>query len=384
MMVTRPNWAEISLTALRHNYATLRDYVAPEATVCAVMKANAYGHGAQRCALAIQEEGCKWFAVTSPAEGIELREAGITGHILVLSGFWRGEEDIVVAYDLTPIIWDWEHIELLENAAEKHDKAPESVPVHLKVDTGMARLGVSMAELSPMIEALKSANAVYLEGLASHFASAEVVDAPDVEAQLQSFDDAATRVIEGGLSPTHFHIANSAAIITRDRSWKNMVRPGIALYGYHLPFVSVVSGQADPSLELPVIPVLTWKTRIIALKDVGAHQPVGYNGGFVTQSPTRLAIIPVGYGDGLSRQLSSRGRVIVRNDYANIVGNISMDITILDVTGIPGVSVGDEVILIGESEKRKITAWEHAGHALTIPYEVLCNIGDRVTRVYVE
>lgn len=383
-MISRPTWAEVSLTSLRHNYATIRDYVSPEATVCAVVKADAYGHGAPRCALALQEEGCKSFGVTSPTEGIELREAGITGRILLLSGFWRGEEESVVAYRLTPSIWDWDHVELLESAAEKLEMAPQSVPVHLKIDTGMARLGVSMADLPEMLNVLKSAHCVFLEGILSHLASAEVMDAPDVEAQLQRFDDAATRVIESGLSPVYYHIANSAAVATRERAWKNLVRPGISLYGYYLPFMSVISGAPDQSVELPVTPVLTWKTRIIAIRELPAHQRVGYNGAFVTQAPSRIAVLPVGYGDGLSRQLSSRGRVIVRGDFANIVGNVSMDLTMVDATGIPGVAVGDEVVIIGEGGGRKISAWEVASHAQTIPYEVLCGINKRVPRVYID
>ncbi len=383
-MNTRPTWAEVSLTALQHNFATIRDFVAPDAGVCAVVKCNAYGHGAVPCAKALQQEGAKWFGVTCAEEGLELRKAGISGRILLLSGFWHGEEDAIVENNLTPIVWDWDHIELLEDAAEKLDRAPQSVAVHLKVDTGMSRLGVDLRELPEMVRALQSANAVHLEGMLSHLASAEVVDAPDVEAQMVRFDDAIAVVSEAGLSPTYFHIANSAAIVSRERSWKNLVRPGISLYGYYLPFMSVVSGSPDASLELPVIPVLSWKTRIIAIRDVSAHQPVGYNGGYVTQAPARLAALPVGYGDGLSRQLSSRGRVLVRGDFASIVGNISMDVTLIDVTGMPGVDVGDEVVLIGAQGKKSISAWEHASHALTIPYEILCNISARVPRIYVE
>jgi len=348
------------------------------------VKADAYGHGAAECARAMQAEGAKWFGVSSTDEGVALRKAGITGRILLLSGFWRGEEEAVLEHNLTPAIWEWNHIELLENAAEKMGKAGQSIAVHLKVDTGMARLGVDMQELPQIVQALTETNFVILEGLFSHLASAEVTDAPDVEAQLERFDRALEMVLAQGLSPIYYHIANSAGIVTRQRSWKNMVRPGISLYGYYLPLISVISGVPDSSLELPIKPALAWKTRIIAMRDVGARQPIGYNGSFVTQSPSRLAVVPVGYADGLSRDLSNRGRVIVRNDFANMVGNISMDLTIIDVTGISGVDVGDEVILIGESESRKITAWDVAAHSQTIPYEVLCAISKRVRRVYVE
>jgi alanine racemase len=382
--ITRPTWAEISRTALQHNYATVRDYVAPGATVCAVVKADAYGHGAVDCALAFQQEGAKWFGVSTPEEGVKLREAGVRGRVLLMSGFWRGAEDLVIAHNLTPAVWDWEHIELLENAAEKLDKAPQSVAVHWKIETGMGRLGTSAQDIHHMISVLQAANSVMLEGVFTHLASAEVVDAPDVDAQVARFDDACSTITESGLSPVYQHMANSASILARERTWKNMVRPGLSLYGYYLPFTSVLGGLADTTADLPVVPALTWKTRIIAIRDVDAHTPVGYNGAFITQGPSRLAVLPVGYADGFNRHLSNRGRVLVRGDYASVVGNVTMDLVTIDVTGMPGVSIGDEVVLIGEQGSKKISAWDHASHAGTIPYEVLCAISARVPRKYVD
>jgi alanine racemase len=350
--------------------------------VCAVVKADAYGHGAVACSRALQQEGAQWFGVTSLDEAIPLRDSGIQQKILLMTGFWRGEEEAVVRYDLTPAVWEWWHIELLEDAAERLQQ--QTVPVHVKVDTGMARLGLALPDLGLFCQMLKDAQHVVPEGLFTHLASAEVLDAPGVDAQLSRFDDATTTVIESGLSPIYYHIANSAAIATRTKTWKNFVRPGIALYGYYLPFLSAVTGVPDASLELPVKPVLSWKTRVLSVRDVPARTPIGYNGSYVTQSPARIAVLPVGYADGLNRQLSSHGRVIVRDDYAAIIGNVSMDLTIIDVTGIPGVDVGDEVILIGQSARRKITAWEFGSHSSQIPYEVLCGISKRVPRRYVE
>ena len=381
----RPTWAEVSLTALRHNFRTVQQYVSPSATVCAVVKADAYGHGAVECARALEKEGAVWFGVTSVDEGMRLRQGGITSRILILTGFWRGEEEDVVKHDLTPTVWDWNHIELLEDVAEKLKLPPKNaIPVHLKVDTGMSRLGVAVADLPMMAEVLREAHHVVLEGLFTHLASADVIDAPDANAQILRFEDAITAVIESGLSPVYYHMGNSAAVATRPETWKNMVRPGLSLYGYYLPFASVVSGTPDTSYELPVKPVLTWKTRILQVREVGAGQPLGYHGAYVTRAPARIAVIPAGYADGLSRQLSSRGRVIVRNDYASIVGNVTMDLTLLDITGIPGVDVGDEVILLGTSGHHAITAWDIATLTGTVPYEVLCGISDRVPRKYVE
>ena len=381
----RPTWAEISLTALRNNFRTIQDYVAPEAAVCCVVKADAYGHGAVECARALEQEGALWFGVSSTDEGVCLRRSGISGRILLMSGFWRGEEEAIVEHDLTAAVWDWNHIELLEEAARKfHRGSGHPVPVHLKVDTGMARLGLTTAELASFAEVIKSAEHVTLEGMFTHFAAAEVLDAPDTEAQIARFEDAVRAIREHGLTPPYLHLANSAAIVTRSNSWKNMVRPGLSLYGYYLPFTSVVGGAPDQSLELPVKPVLAWKTRVLAVRDVAEHQPISYNGSYVTPAPARIAVLPVGYADGLSRHLSSRGRVIVRNDYAAIVGTVTMDMTMIDVTGIAGVDVGDEVTLIGSCGRRSISAWEHASLAATIPYEILCGISKRVPRKYVE
>lgn len=381
----RPTWAEVSLTALRHNFRTVQQYVSPSATVCAVVKADAYGHGAVECARALEQEGAVWFGVTSVDEGLRLRQGGITSRILIMTGFVRGEQEAVVKHDLTPTVWDWNHIELLEDMAEKFRLGPkDAIPVHLKVDTGMSRLGVPVADLPAMAEVLREARHVVLEGLFTHLASADVIDAPDTNAQIVRFEDAIAAVVESGLSPVYYHMANSAALATRPETWKNMVRPGLSLYGYYLPFASVVSGTPDVSYELPVKPVLTWKTRILQVREVGANQPLGYHGGYVTQAPARIAVIPVGYADGLSRHLSNRGRVIVRQDYASIVGYVAMDLTLIDITGIPGVDVGDEVILLGSSGHHAISAWDLASLAGTIPYEVLCGISDRVPRKYVE
>jgi alanine racemase len=382
-MFTSPCWIEVSLTALRHNFRTVHSFVQPDVSVCAVIKSDAYGHGAAACALAFQEEGCKWFAVNTTEEGIALREGGIHGRILLMAGLWRGEEDEIVRYGLTPAVWNWNHIELLENAAERV-KPKNAVAIHLKVNTGMNRLGVDLGDLKEMCSAIRSAPHIFLEGMFSHFAASETVDHPEGEQQMARFHEALKIADHMGLSVSVRHMANSSAIASRPKSWFNLVRPGLSLYGYYLPFVSVITGASDSSHELPVKPALTWKTRVLQVREVAAGQPVGYSSGYVTQSATRVAIVPVGYGDGLSRHLSSRGRMIVRNDYAAMIGNVSMNLTTLDVTGIPGVEVGDEVIIIGETESRKVTAWDQANLASTIPYEILCNLSARMPRHYLE
>lgn len=382
-MDLRPTWAEVSLATLRHNFRVIQSHVAPQAAVCAVVKADAYGHGAVECARALEAAGGQWFGVTSTGEGVALRDGGIRGRILLMTSFWPGEEEAVVRHRLTPAVWDRSHIQFLEDAASKAGIA-EPVPVHLKVDTGMARLGINPAELPSFAKYVESAKHVALEGVFTHLASSEIVDAPDVEAQIARFDQALATLSQHGISPAVVHMANSAAIALRPQTWRSLVRPGISLYGYYLPFTSVNGRAADAALGLPVKPVLSWKTRILSLRDVQAGQPLGYNGAYVTRAPARIAALPVGYADGLSRKLSSKGRVIVRDAYAAMVGNISMDLTLIDVTGVSGVEVGDEVILIGSTGKCSITAWEQASLATTIPYEVLTGLSKRLPRRYVE
>jgi alanine racemase len=376
----RPTWAEISLKNLRQNFRNIQQHVGREVAVCVVLKGDASGHGAIHCAQALQDEGARWFAVGSTGEGVCLRDAGITDRILLLAGYWQGEEEEVLGQRLTPAVWEPWHVSRLAVAIDRCGEAP--FPVHLKVDTGLARLGVESGCLPEMLRALRSTPGLKLEGLFTHLASAEVLDTSDTSEQMARFKIARQTVLEAGFSPVYFHMANSAAIATRPATWDNMVRAGISLFGY---FPRFVSGGAHCAIPCPsVTPVLSWKTRIISLRDLRANQRVGYNGTYVTTAATRVAVLPVGFADGLSRQLSSRGRAIVRDAFAPIVGIIAMELTLLDVSGIEGVCVGDEAILIGSTEHCCITAWEHAEIENTVPDEVLCGIAARVPRHYVD
>lgn len=373
MRNARPNWAEVSLPALRRNFRALRQLAGAGAEICAVVKADAYGHGARECARALQAEGAGWFGVTSTAGGLHLRQSGITGRILLMTGFWPGDEPELAHYRLTPAVWESWHVERLQQAVPA---AADALPVHLKVDSGMGRLGVAPAELPAILEQLRRAPRLSLEGVFTHLASAEVVGAEDVARQLACFERALADIRGAGFAPRYVHAANSAALVCLPQARYNLVRPGISLYGYYLPF----SGAAvqPPALE----PVLSWKTRVISLRQFAAGCALGYNGTYVTRRPSRIAVLPVGYADGLSRRLSSCGRVIVRGAYAPLVGRVSMDLSLADVTDVPGVEIGDEVILIGGDGALRLTAWEHARAADTIPYEVLCAISKRVPRKY--
>jgi alanine racemase len=378
-VATRPTWAEVSLTTLRQNFRTVVKHAGPGVTVCAVVKADAYGHGAVECSRALQSEGAKWLGVTSLDEAIPLRDADIQSRILLMTGFWRGEETEIVRLRLTPTVWEPWHIESLETAAAR---ANVRHAVHLKVDTGMGRLGVSLEELPAVLKALNTAPHLVLEGLSTHLASSEIMDAPSVAEQSRRFEEAQRMVRAAGLDPELVHMANTSALISRRETWNKMVRPGIALYGYYLPFQRAGREVSGGTLRLAVKPVLTWKTKILSMRNFGANQALGYGGTFVTKAPAHVAVLPVGYADGYNRQLSNRGRVIVRDHYAPIVGSISMDLTLVDVTGIPGIAVGDEVILLGTSEGLSVDALEHARLANSSPYEILCNISKRVPRRY--
>ncbi|HET6176542.1 MAG TPA: alanine racemase [Candidatus Sulfotelmatobacter sp.] len=379
-VATRPTWAEVSLANLQQNFRTVQKHVGAKVTLCAVVKADAYGHGAVECSRALEAEGANWLGVTSLDEAIPLRDSGIRANILLMTGFWRGEESEIVRLHLTPTVWEPWHIELLETAAAALGVARH--PVHLKVDTGMGRLGVAVDQLPGVLQALSAAKHLMLEGLSTHLASSEIMDAPSVAEQERAFDGARRMVREAGMEPVFVHMANTAAVISRRETWNSMVRPGVALYGYYLPFQRAGREVSGGTLRLPVKPVLTWKTRILSLRDFGANQPLGYGATYVTQAPAHVAVLPVGYADGYNRQLSNRGRVIVREHYAPIVGRISMDLTLVDVTGIPDVGVGDEVILLGTGEGLSVDALEHAELANSTPYEILCNISKRVPRKY--
>src|SRR5271166_2915041 len=262
-----------------------------------------------------------------------------------MTGFWRGEESEIVRLRLTPTVWETWHIDSLEMAAARGTVSNGTMrqAVHLKVDTGMGRLGVSLDELPSVLKALKAAPHLLLEGLSTHLASSEIMDAPSVGEQERSFEEALRMVRAAEFVPELVHMANTSALISRRE---------------------------------------TWNTRILSMRNFAANQALGYGGTYVTKAPAHVAVLPVGYADGYNRQLSNRGRVIVRDHYAPIVGSISMDLTLVDVTGIPDVAVGDEVILLGTSDGLSVDALEHARLANSSPYEILCNISKRVPRKY--
>jgi len=392
---TRPNWAEVSLSALRHNFRALQDHVGPEVTICAVVKCNAYGHGVEECAPALERAGAKWFGVTSTDEGVVLRNVGVTGRVLVLCGLFPGEEEDALRHSLTPAVFRLEDATAIAKTATRLGLTSR-VPIHLKIDTGMARLGLPLAELEAFADSMTRLPQLELEGVFSHLASSEVLDDEGTLRQVERFEEALQTLAAHGMHPAIRHLANSGAVISRPGTWHNFVRPGLALYGYEQPGCYHDGSLAMEAPPLPLRRVLAWKTHILGLRDVPAGQALGYGGAYVTPAPARVAAVSVGYGDGFARKISmnssgatavsagqpvvGRGEVLLRGQRAPIVGRISMDLTLVDVTRIPGTAIGDEAVLIGRSGEQEITAWDHARWADTVVYETLCNLSKRVPR----
>jgi alanine racemase len=374
----RPTWAEISLEKLRRNAQRVRRLAAGR-KVMAVIKADAYGHGAVAVARCLAECGVEWFGVATVEEALELREAGIGQPILLLGGLYMSDPGDLVEHRLTPTVSSTSRLDLYAECARR---AGRTIDFHLKVDTGMGRLGVPFDHLGAFLKHYRELEGLRWSGFFTHLACAEDLTAAQTEEQGARFAQARLMLRAYAIEPEWIHVSNSAALVTGRRfEGENLVRIGALFYGYCMP-VKAPPGQAPPAPE-EFEPILTFKSRVVYLKDSPVGTPLGYGAAFHTRRASRIATVPVGYADGLSRSLSNRGRVLVRGRSAPIVGNISMDLTLLDVTDIPGVEVGDEVILIGRSDGCSVTALEIAREVGTVPYEILCSIGKRVPRVYI-
>jgi len=372
----RPTWALIDLDALASNFRWVRGRVAAGVRVMAVVKANAYGHGAARCARRLAAEGADWFGVALPEEGLELRRAGITQPVLSLGGFWEGQERLCLGERIVPVVYRLDMIEALDRAA---GEAGTVADVHLKVDTGMGRLGVRYDELGQFADALRPFRNVRVDGVMTHFAAA---DDPDqncfTDEQVARFRRAVGLLRERGHNPTFEDLANSAGTFAHPAAWGNMVRPGGVLYGLWRDIL-------PPAPEAPpLLPVMSLRTRVTLVKRVHPGETLGYGCTFEASRETTVATLPIGYNDGYVRALSNRGRAIVRGQYAPVVGRISMDLTIMDVTDVPGVRSGDTVTLIGAAGGLSVPAEDIARTAGTLSYEITCGISARVPRVYKE
>jgi alanine racemase len=384
----RPIWAEVSLGALTHNLRAIRNHVNPKGArgprrkILAVIKSNAYGHGIVPVARALSKARADWFGVTCSAEGAELRASGIREPVLILTGFWAGEEQRILDNHLTPAIMRADQLQLLEKAAARQRK-PRKVPVdfHLKIDTGMNRLGIPPSELPAFARALGKCPHLRLAGTFTHIASSEVFTTEQTIEQEKTFESALACMNSLGLDPGIVHMANSAAIVGRPSTWRDMVRPGAILYGYH-QFFEPSALNAEMEAKLPVRPVLSFRARIISIKDLPPGSRVGYNARWTASTPSRVAVLAAGYADGLVRVLSNKGRVIVRGEIAPIVGTVSMDLTTADVTGIPSARVGDIATIYGADGSTTQSVPDVAKIANTASADLLCALGKRVPRFY--
>jgi alanine racemase len=390
--VRRPVWAEVSLGALASNLEAIRKYVNPPREkrktprkILCIVKGNGYGHGGPEVAKALEKAGADWFGVTCTDEGIAVRQNGVRKPILVLTSFVPGEESRLVEHDLTAVIHRCEQLEILNRAAARlGGKRP--TPFHLKIDTGMNRLGVASSDMDCVARQLGKCKHLKLTGIFSHFASSEVFTDTAVGQQTseqeERFYAALDRLRALGIDPGVVHLANSAAIVTRPETWADMVRPGVILYGYH-PGYDPPEKREEAERRLPLKPVMSLRSRIISIRNVPAGAGVGYNATFVAKQPSRIGVLAAGYGDGIHRSLGNRGNVLLRGKLAPIVGIISMDVTMIDITDVEGAEIGDVATIHGTDGKGVLAANRVARSIGTVTSDLLCSVSQRVPRLYV-
>lgn len=401
-------WAEVSRQRLLQNFRRLRLMSQPRADLLAVVKANGYGHGISICAPLLAGAGARWLGVTSTEEGARVRNLCPEQEILLMSGVGWGDREAaehVIDQKLTPVVWEHHHLELLESAAAKRNLPPGTFPVHLEIDTGMSRQGVRVESGPGGLDALRSLLSCFrvdsplrLAGVMTHFSAPEMLSSTVGNPQLPLFLSALKEITGTGYRPAWVHAGNSSTLLAgvdrekmiamaKHAGARAMIRPGLALYGY----VDRVTRDGEPVAEpasfaesLGLQPVLSWKTRICSLRTIAPGASAGYDNTFVARRPTRLALLPAGYADGIHRRLSNCGEVLIRGCRATIAGRVSMDQTIVDVTDIAGASIGDEAVLLGQQGEQSIDAWDLAEKVGTIPWEILCAIHPRVPRVAVD
>lgn len=370
----RQTWAEVNLGALAANYHALHSLLSGDASnnprIIPVVKANAYGHGMIPVARRLAEAGATMFAVGMVEEAIALRQSGITQDILVLGTVWSGQETTALQHRLTLACDQPESVQRLDAAARS---ANDIASIHIKVDTGMGRLGAQWDSLDPLLQAMKRARHIRATGTFSHLSSSEEQDASYTDEQISRFECALACIRECGFDPGEIHFANSGGILYHDRLRGWSARTGIALYGY----------PPDPQ-RTPVClsPVLQLKTRIAAIHMLKEGEALGYSRRFRAARPTRVAILPIGYADGFNRHFSRCGRVIIRGRFVDVIGAVSMDMITIDLTDMPEIPVGEEVILIGSTGGARMNAEDWAERLQTIPYEVLCALALRIPRIY--
>lgn len=368
-----PTFAEINLEAFSHNLKQVRLKVGRDKKIISIIKADAYGHGAVEIAKIASISGADMLGVSTVGESIELREAGIESPILVLGGCPKEDVEWIVSYNLKSVLYSYEVALSLSKEAERRSKI---VDVHIKVDTGMERIGIKPQNIREFVGKISSLKNINIEGILTHFATAYEVNREFTERQIKIFKGVIEELKQDGYNFSYIHTSNSAAILNYPESYFNTVRPGIILYG-STPFDFAVE-------DFLIKPVMSWKTSIVHLHNTPEKTGISYGRRFVTKRDSLIATIPVGYADGYSRSLSNKVQVLIGGRRISQVGTICMDMCMIDVTDLPDVKAGDEVVLIGRQGNEEIRVEELASIAGTIPYEIFCSIGRRVRRVYKE
>lgn len=371
----RPTVAKIDLDNLAYNFHSVKKFVGEHVSYMAVVKADAYGHGAVECARRLERKGADWFAVALPEEGVELRDAGITKPILCFGGCWPGQEDTLLDRQITPAIFNIETARRFNEAARSRNVAAN---VHIKIDTGMGRVGVPWREAPLFAKELISLSNLSMQGLMTHFAAADNLSEKDfTNGQVEKFETIVAAFRDLGFSPEIIDLANSPGAVAHPNSLGNMVRLGGVLYG--LGGDVLPAGIEKPDLK----PVMSLATELTQIKRVAEGESLGYGRTFVTARDSIIGTIPIGYHDGFRRSLSNIGRVIVNGSFVPVVGRVSMDWTIIDLTDVPDAAVGDEVVVIGRQHGLNISAEDVAGLVGGLSYEVTCGISARVPRIFV-
>ncbi len=396
-MPMRPCRVEICTRALEENFRFLAALAAPHADLLAIVKANAYGHSLALCAPAVARAGAQWLGVTSVEEGIAARALCPQARVLIIGGVFPGQAAAAVQFQLTPVAWETWQLDELQSAARAAEAPPNSLPIHLEIDTGMSRQGAGLGDLPGVFTYIGPGSPLRLEGVLTHLFAADEADGAVTQTQLSRLDEALGRISAAGLFAEWLNVGSTAALLAGQASliadlaarhgMKALMRPGLALYGiapqYDPAFAPPIASEEPASLvaaRASLQPVLSWKASVAGVRSIPAGATVGYNGTFVAAEPMRVALVSAGYGDGLDRSLGNRFSLLVRGQRAPLVGRVSMDQSVLDVTEIPGVEAGDEVVIIGEQGGETITAFDHAAASGTIPWEVFTRIAVRVAR----
>jgi len=391
-MHTRPCWVEISTLAFEDNYRFLANLAGPQVELLAIVKANAYGHSLKLCAHAAIRAGAQWLGVTSVEEGIEARRFCPDARILVIGGAFPGQAKDVVRHKLKAVVWDSWHFDELEAAARAEQV--RFISVQLEIDTGMSRQGVDPESLAPILARFHRKSPLRLEGVMTHLFAADEANEQVTDDQIERMEAALSRIRSAGIHAGVLNVGNSAALLAGQThkitdlasryGMKALMRPGLALYGL-VPEYSPAFAATEPTslvqARRELRPVLNWKSQVVSVRSVAPGAVVGYNGTFVATEPMRLALVAAGYADGLDRKLGNHFSLLVRGQRAPLVGRISMDQSVIDVTDIPDVTAGDEVVILGRQGDETITALDHATAAGTIPWEIFTRIGARVSRV---